>query len=250
MSDISEWTASTGRKFRVPKHRKLTDDEIKAMVGNYGCRLGNISIPDCGCGCGMVACTECVFNNWGGRNDSITESEFMEFYNQEFKMSKKREIQYREIGRTATHVVVEITKQPFVRFDFSKEGNCFMHLVSTDYPQYLAAKDLFYVRGILTAQDAVPLCIPLDKFEIFAAEVAEYNRTEGGFKKVNWRAEKGGRYWFVYSDSSVGQSAEHGDTTDDLRYNAGNYYRDEATAKEAARSLKECFEQHHKKIGE
>ena len=59
---------------------------------------------------------------------------------------------------------------------------------------------------------------------------------------VRWRAECGGRYFYVDTDGRVEFSAEYGTRADDARYTLGNYFCTEADAERAAEYVKAAFE--------
>lgn len=61
----------------------------------------------------------------------------------------------------------------------------------------------------------------IDNFDDWFEEIKEPKR---------WRAEGGGKYWYLDDCGVVLSNEEWGDDTDDFRYSIGNYFKTEAEA--------------------
>ncbi len=69
-------------------------------------------------------------------------------------------------------------------------------------------------------------------------------------KPKRWRAENGGVYYYINSSFKVASCAELYDRVDNIRFDAGNYFRTEEQAKQAIELLKETLTKFHEENNE
>ena len=56
-----------------------------------------------------------------------------------------------------------------------------------------------------------------------------------------WRAEKGERYYYVGTDSTIDDFIEDGDQTDNTNYECGNYFKTREAAEKVAAQIRKIF---------
>jgi len=64
-----------------------------------------------------------------------------------------------------------------------------------------------------------------------------------------WRAEEGGRYYYILSDNNASEAFDCFGGLDDIFYNIGNYFQTKEQAEEYARRCKALTLEYHKEIG-
>ena len=87
-------------------------------------------------------------------------------------------------------------------------------------------------------------------FDKMKEQGLKWNADEKRVEKIQWRAEKGGVYYFTDSCLKTANTVEVGYRVDTNRYNALNYFHTKEQAEEAAKRMKETLRKYHEEIGE
>lgn len=87
-------------------------------------------------------------------------------------------------------------------------------------------------------------------FDKMKEQGLRWNADEKRVEKIQWRAEKGGVYYFTDSCLKTANTVEVGYRVDTNRYNALNYFHTKEQAEEAAKRMKETLRKYHEEIGE
>lgn len=99
---------------------------------------------------------------------------------------------------------------------------------------------LEYVKGAQEVKKGQELIaytkMTLDKFPDMLKDWFEEMPDYAVYTK--WRAENGGKYWFISDEGDVFSEYELGDSTDTNRWNMGNYYKTEGDTKKHQKYLK------------
>lgn len=87
-------------------------------------------------------------------------------------------------------------------------------------------------------------------FDKMKEQGLRWNAKEKRVEKIRRRASIGEKYYYINHFLCYGLDSEESHIFDEERYSAGNYFRTEEQAKEAAKRVKETLRNYHEEIGE
>ena len=78
--------------------------------------------------------------------------------------------------------------------------------------------------------------------DVLAKEGYRWNAEKKELEKLpRWRADKGGKYYIVYSDSSIDEYEEGYENYSNKYYSSGNYFRTREAAERVANQIRDIF---------
>ena len=137
---------------------------------------------------------------------------------QNFDILKRYSFYYKEVGVKSLHFI-----------EYNKEDN------------------LFYVLGDREKKDNDFILVNDESKKIIEDEVRLINEKYG--IKKRWRGKDGEKYYFITSSRfNIENDYEYGYSSDDVRYELGNYFRTEEEAEKFSEYLKQCTKDYVERI--
>lgn len=136
----------------------------------------------------------------------------------EMKKEKVLDIEFEEVfGKVAWRITYQndnVLKRGYLYDDD-------IHVVSCEYPDY--RNDTLMIRGKDMQQDN-KICIVSKKVAEKIKQIVCLINEKYGIPK-RWRADIGEAYYYIDSCGTIVAKEENGTTTDDKRYEFGNYFK-------------------------
>lgn len=154
-------------------------------------------------------------------NDNGKEWDYLKYRFEEVKeMGKEKvlEIEFQDVfGKVAWRIAYQndnVLKRGYLYDDE-------IHVVSCEYPDY--RNDTLMIRGKDMQQDN-KICIVSKKVAEKIKQIVYLINEKYGIPK-RWRADIGEAYYYIDSCGIIVAKKENGTTTDDKRYEFGNYFK-------------------------
>lgn len=126
----------------------------------------------------------------------------------------------------------------FTRDDFEDKE---LKIFSYSNPGFDMENEVLFLRGRnINLDHVIYLCTEKEKEKI-EEKVKIINEKYGKQKK--WRAEKNGEYYYINHDGTIYLGRDYYISTDNDRYNLGNYFQTREQAERALERVKEAYQE-------
>lgn len=159
--------------------------------------------------------------------------EFLKFKEENMKRENVLEIEFKEVFDMVAWRVTYQNEEVLKRGEFADAD---IDVDSSACPAYSYLTNRLYIRGTSRYEDNLVLLVTKEDAEKIKEKVDKINKKYGIIKR--WRAEEGGRYYFIDSCLEISYDRDGRHKIDNTRYENGNYFR---TEKECENKLKEVL---------